>query len=159
MELHPNLQPFAFLLGSWAGDGRGFYPTIKDFSYSETVTFTAAAGKPFFRYEQKSRGANGPMHTEVGFLRPVGEGNLELVIAQPTGQTELLAGKAQQGGRVLEFGQSSVVNTATAKHVDTTRRIYTFNDDFSVLSTRFDMGAVGQPLQQHLASELSQQDS
>ncbi|WIM72512.1 heme-binding beta-barrel domain-containing protein [Corynebacterium suedekumii] len=33
---------------------RGDYPTIDAFTYTETITFTAIPGKPFFRYEQKT---------------------------------------------------------------------------------------------------------
>lgn len=156
MDLHPNLEPFAFLLGTWSGEGRGFYPTISDFSYSETLSFTTLPGKPFFRYEQKTQGPAGPMHTELGFLRPVGEGRLEFTIAQPTGQTELLGGTAREedGLLILEFDTSAVANTDTAKQVDETRRSYTIDADRTRMSTRFDMAAVGQELQQHLFSEL-----
>ncbi|QGU04481.1 FABP family protein [Corynebacterium comes] len=160
MELHPNLQPYAFLLGTWKGEGRGYYPTIDDFSYSETLTFAATPGKPFFRYEQKTMGAGGPMHTEAGFFRPVGEGRLEFVIAQPMGQTELLAGQAREEGDTLifEFDPSTVANSPTAKQVDATSRSYTFNADRTSVKHRFHMGAVGQPMQQHLESELVKTD-
>lgn len=159
MELHPNLQPYAFLLGTWKGEGRGYYPTISDFSYSETLTFAPAPGKPFFRYEQKTMGPNGPMHTEVGFFRPVGDGNLEFIIAQPMGQTELLAGRAVEDEYflVFEFEPSTVVNSPTAKQVDATARSYTFNGDRTSVTHRFHMGAVGQPMQQHLESELTKE--
>lgn len=156
MNLHPNVQSLEFLLGVWRGEGTGHYPTIDDFSYSETLTFEAPPGKPFFRYEQKTVGPAGPMHTEVGYLRPVGEGRMEFVIAQPTGQTELLEGDIIAEGDALtfEFGPSAVRNTSTAKHVNVTRRIYVFSADRATLSTRFDMGAVGQVAQQHLESTL-----
>lgn len=158
--LHPLLKPFSFLLGVWKGEGRGFYPTIEDFSYTETLTFDSVPGKPFFRYEQKTFGPQGPMHTEVGYLRPVGEGSLEFIIAQPTGQTELLEGRAVEDGHRLSllFDVSAVHNTGTAKQVETTARSYTFTGDRTRVCTRFDMGAVGQPTQQHLESELTRQD-
>lgn len=37
--LHPNLQPIAFLLGTWRGEGEGGYPTISGFKYGEEVSF------------------------------------------------------------------------------------------------------------------------
>ncbi len=160
MEPHPNLQPYEFLIGTWTGSGRGYYPTIKDFAYQETLTFTTIPGKPFFRYEQKTMGPNGPMHTELGFLRPLDDGKLEFILAQPTGQTELLKGSVREDEYFLhfEFTSSTVVNSASAKLVDTTARTYTFSGDRAGLTTRFDMGAVGQPLQQHLESVLAKQD-
>src|SRR5699024_2929397 len=60
MDLHPNIAPYGFLTGTWTGKGHGFYPTIEDFSYDETLIFSTIPGKPFFRYEQKTMGPNGP---------------------------------------------------------------------------------------------------
>lgn len=159
MDLHPNLAPFSFLIGTWSGAGRGYYPTIAGFEYRETVAFSAIPGKPFLRYEQKTQGAHGPMHTELGFFRPVGEGKLEFTLAQPTGQTELLEGAVTEFDGELRFGfeQSTVVNSRTAKEVKCTARFYVLNKERTVLKTRFDMAAASQELQQHLESHLEKQ--
>ncbi len=160
--LHPHIAPVAFLIGSWTGEGRGFYPTISDFTYTETITFSATPGKPFLRYLQTTRGPDGaPMHQEAGYLRPdPAGGSAEFTIAQPTGQTELLEGAlvlADDGTLILDLGPSSVRNASSAKQVDSTRRTYSVNADQDVVETRFDMAAVGQPMQQHLASTLRKQ--
>ena len=42
--LHPLLEPVAFLLGRWKGEGEGGYPTISSFQYIEEVQF-GHAGK------------------------------------------------------------------------------------------------------------------
>ena len=159
MELHPNLEPYEFLIGTWTGPGRGYYPTIEGFSFQETLTFATIPGKPFFRYEQKTMGPKGPMHTELGFLRPVGHGKLEFILAQPTGQTELLEGTVREDEYFLhfEFNNSTLTNSGSAKLVEQTARTYTFNGDRAALTTRFDMAAVGEPLQQHLESELTKE--
>ena len=159
MTLHPLVQPLESIIGTWKGSGRGDFPTISGFTYSETITFAAMPGKPFLRYEQKTASPGGdPMHTELGFLRPVGEGRLEFVIAQPTGQTELLEGMiddAEDGTLRLDFDRSQVVNSATAKTVDATTRTYTFTAERDAVVTEFHMAAVDQPMQQHLVSELT----
>lgn len=159
MDLHPNIAPYGFLTGTWTGKGHGFYPTIEDFSYEETLIFSTIPGKPFFRYEQKTMGPNGPLHTELGFLRILDDGRAEFILAQPMGQTELLEGTVREEGETLvfDFTRSTVANSGSAKRVGTTARTYTFTADRSGLSAQFAMGAVGQPLQQHLESELTKQ--
>lgn len=158
MTLHDLVAPYEFLLGDWEGHGHGHYPTIEDFHYRETITFTATAGKPFLTYVQKTTNHDGsPMHTEVGYLRPQEGGHIEFVIAQPTGQTELLEGTAtvnDDGSLTLVLGYSVVANTTTAKYVEQTMRHYVFNADRSSVYTEFDMAAEGEQMQQHLSSEL-----
>ena len=152
MDVHPAIEPIAFLLGRWSGPGRGFYPTIKDFTYTETLTFATIPGKPFLTYHQATTSPEGrPMHTEVGFFRPVGDGAIEVVLALPTGQTELLEGTVSPGEITLE--NSRVVNTSSAKHVDATRRSYRLAG--TTLHTEFGMAAVGQPMTGHLVSDLT----
>lgn len=159
MNLNPLVQPLETIIGEWNGLGRGHFPTISDFDYTETISFTAIPGKPFLRYEQKTASPGGaPMHTELGFLRPVGEGRVEFVLAQPTGQNELLEGtfeEKEDGTLQLTFDSSQVQNSATAKNVAATTRTYVFNALRTSVHTEFNMAAVGQPMQQHLVSDLS----
>lgn len=161
MNLHPLVQPLTSIVGTWNGLGRGHFPTISDFDYTETISFDAIPGKPFLRYEQKTMGAEDtPMHTECGFLRPIGDGRVEFTLAQPTGQTELLEGAVTDGddGELfIELGTSTVVNSTSAKQVDATSRTYVVDADRTALVTEFGMAAVGQPMQRHLVSELTKQ--
>lgn len=155
MALHPNLEPLADLVGTWAGPGHGEYPTITAFDYREELTFQDV-GKPFLKYQQLTWAADDgrPMHTEVGFLRVVGGDRVEFVLAQPTGQTESAEGTlAVVDGAVVVELAARVINTATAKQVDATVRRYRLSGE--VLETSFDMAAVGQPLIRHLTSTLS----
>lgn len=159
MATHSESSPLSVLLGTWQGQGRGVYPTISDFSYRETVSFSSIEGKPFFVYLQKTASPTGsPMHTESGFLRPTGPGTVEFVIAQPTGQTELIEGTysvAADGSLVIEFTESTVHNSSTAKQVDATARRYEISADGSAMVTSFEMAAVGEKMQNHLVSELA----
>ena len=92
MPLHPALKPVSGLIGTWRGAGRGEYPTIDPFEYTEEVTF-AEAWKPFLVYVQKTWSPEGtPMHTETGYLRVSDGSAMEFVLSQPTGQTELAEG-------------------------------------------------------------------
>ncbi|QGF25188.1 DUF1794 domain-containing protein [Raineyella fluvialis] len=156
MELTPNLVPLSRLVGTWAGDGSGGYPTISPFTYHEEITF-AFVGKPFLVYTQRTRGADGtPMHMESGYLRHTGDGHLELVLALPTGQVELAEGSLDADADTLTLElDARVWSTSTAKDVSATRRTYRLSGD--TLDTVLDMEAVGESMSRHLESRLVRQ--
>jgi hypothetical protein len=151
--VHEHLAPLAFLLGTWRGGGRGDYPTIEGFQYTEEITF-GHVGKPFLTYLQKTWNTEGdPLHTEFGYVRPAGEGGVELVLAQPTGVTETHSGVLM--GRHIELATVAVGLTPTAKEVTSVRRV--LDVDGEVLRYRLDMAAVGREEQFHLEAELHKQ--
>lgn len=107
-DLAPALQALSPLLGSWAGRGAGKYPTIRPFEYLEEVVF-AHVGKPFLTYTQQTRAvADGkPLHSETGYLRVCPPGCVELVLAHPSGITEIEVGTYSVTGDVIELELST----------------------------------------------------
>ena len=158
MNLHPNLVAVSGLVGTWRGSGRGEYPSIESFEYTEDLTFTDV-GKPFLHYVQRTWSQAGEaMHVETGYLRLPGDDTVEFVLAQPTGQTELAQGNLtlEPAGFSAEL-HSQVVNSASAKTVAaTTRWLRLLGDE---LTTRFSMAAVGHPMTHHLSSMLRRQSA
>jgi THAP4-like, heme-binding beta-barrel domain len=157
-DLHPDLEALAPLLGTWAGQGAGKYPTIQPFEYFEEVVFSHV-GKPFLAYAQKTRAvADGkPLHAETGYLRVPQTGRVELVLAHPNGITEIEVGNySVTGDRIdVELSTTAIGLAPTAKEVTALGRSLRVDGDELSYSVR--MGAMGQPLQDHLAAVLRRQ--
>lgn len=148
-QLHPDVEPVRFLLGTWEGEGRGEYPTIAPFEYREAVTF-GHVGKPFLAYAQRTTRDGAPAHAEVGYLRSVGGGRVELVLAHPTGLAEVEEGSIV--GTRIELRSTGIVRSGTAKDVAALERSFAVEGD--TLSYAVRMAAVGLPLQHHLSATL-----
>ena len=158
------VDALAGLIGTWTGSGTGQYPTIAPFGYVETVTFGSITGKPFVTYTQRTSDptTNAPMHSESGYLRHPAVGQIELVVSQPTGVTEVHTGTITTHGTthgttdstttVLTLRAMSVACTPTAKEVTAVERTWRLRGD--LLSYEVSMAAVGQPLTLHLQTTL-----
>lgn len=160
-DLHPTMAPLAPLLGTWSGRGAGEYPTIEPFDYLEEVVI-GHVGKPFLTYLQRTRSPAGlPLHAETGYIRVPADGRVELVLAHPTGITEIDEGTLVAGpdSLAIEVASTSVGRSSSAKDVSALERSIRvdFAADPAELHYTVRMGAVGRPLQHHLAATLLRQ--
>jgi hypothetical protein len=157
---HPDLAPLLFLLGRWEGAGVGGYPTIDSFQFGQEITFSHN-GKPFLIYVSRSwlLDADGnpgrPLGTETGYWRPQPDGHVEVLLAHPTGITEIYLGEVS--GTKIEMSTDVVARTSSAKEVTAGHRLYGLVG--SDLAWAYDMAAVGQPLQPHLSAQLKRTGS
>src|SRR5262249_8466715 len=111
-------------VGTWIGAGEGFYPTIADFGYTEEIELRPVPGKPLLAYRSSTRARDDgrALHSESGFLRLVGDGLVELVLAHGSGVVEVDEGVVDGDELVLTSPQ--VTRTSTAKLVEAVERRY-----------------------------------
>ncbi|WP_280446034.1 FABP family protein, partial [Nocardia brasiliensis] len=95
-----------------------------------------------------------PMHAETGYLRCPRPDRVELILAHPTGITEICEGAltVDDGALHLEFDSTSIGRSTTAKLVTALGRTFQVKGDTIDYTVR--MAAVGEPLQHHLAATL-----
>jgi hypothetical protein len=152
IELHPQVRPLAFLLGTWTGEGEGEYPTIQPFRYREEIRFSHN-GKPFLAYQQKTQAQDDgrPLHSEMGFLRAAQDQSLEFVIAQGIGLAEVDVGSID--GTRIELRSTFVGRAPTAKAVTGVRRVIWLEGDQLRYELAMEMTEV--PLSHHLSARLT----
>src|SRR3954451_7419127 len=126
-DLHPDVMPLVWLLGTWHGNGHGEYPTIPAFEFEQEVVF-AHDTRPFLHYFSRTWITDEagerlrPGSIETGFLRPAGEGQIEMVLAHATGYAEVWYGQVE-GPRVT-LATDIVARTSTAKDYTAGQRMY-----------------------------------
>lgn len=159
-NIHPDCARLAWLIGTWAGNGHGEYPTIEPFQYGQELIFQQD-GRPFIHYFSRSWiiDAEGNLvrqaAQETGFLRPQPDGTLELLLAHNIGYVEVWHGEIHPEQPRFELATDAVARTASAKEYTAGQRLYGYvNGD---LMYAYDMAAMGQPLQPHLHAQLRRQ--
>lgn len=158
--MHPDLEPLAFLLGRWEGAGVGGYPTIESFRFGQEISFTHD-GRPFLIYHSRTwlLDEDGelirPSGTEMGFWRPRPERGVEVLLAHPTGITEVYLGEVVF--HKIELRTDIVARTSTSKEVTAGHRLYGLVE--GDLAYAYDMAAMGEPLQAHLSAQLKRADT
>jgi hypothetical protein len=149
--LHEAVTPLSFLLGRWAGEGEGSYPTIEAFAYGEEITLSHV-GKPFLAYAQRTWSLDDgrPLHAETGYWRCTSPTHVELVVAHPTGVVEVSEGPLTATSLVMS--SRTMAGTGSAKEVISVVRRITVEEGH--LDYELEMAAVGVPITHHLRAAL-----
>jgi hypothetical protein len=157
-NLHPDLMPLAWLVGTWRGKGRGEYPNVPGFQFAQEVSFNHD-GRPFLNYFSRSWIIDEndeivrPAASEVGFWRIKEKNVLEVLLAHNTGIAEGWVGLVQ--GAKIQLAMDQGYSSPTAKIVTAGSRLYGLVE--GELFTSYDMAAQGQTLRAHLWSSLERQ--
>ena len=151
-DLPPELLPLAWMIGRWEGAG---YPTIESVNFGQEV-IVSNDGRPFLEWQSRTWLLNDageqvrPLATELGFWRPAGDGEVELLLTHPTGIVEMYHGTVEPAK--IEVRTDGVIRSPLAKEYNAGHRLYGLVE--SQLMWAMDMDAVGQPLQSHASAQL-----
>jgi len=161
-----ELAHLSWLVGRWVGVGTGQYPTIEDFRFGQEVSFSTD-GRPFLSYWSRSWLLDDdgnkvrPLAAETGFWRPRPDNGVEITLDHPTGFAEIWYGSVEVTGienAVITGARTTlktdaVMRTESAKDYTGGERLYGLVD--GKLLWTFDMAAMGEPMQNHLAASLT----
>lgn len=153
--IHPDIAPLAWLVGRWEGAGVVGYPTIESANFGQELVVTHDK-RPFLRWESTTWILDDagnkvrPSGTELGFWRPGGEGEAELLLAHPTGIVEMYYGTVEPGR--IELQTDGIIRSPHAKEYSSAKRMYGLVK--SNLMWVMDMTAAGQPMSSHVSAEL-----
>jgi hypothetical protein len=156
--LHPDLNPVAWMVGTWRGKGRGEYPGIEPFEFAAEVVFNHD-GRNFLNYFSRSWIIDDqgeiirPGASEAGFWRVKPNDVLEVVISHNTGISEGWVG--QFDGPKIQLVLDQGYSAPSAKVVTAGVRLYGLVE--GELFYAYDMATNGHELQAHIWSSLERQ--
>lgn len=158
VEVHPQCQMLAPLLGVWRGEGLAQYPSLLgEFHYGQQIAF-GHDGRPFLAYEARAWLLNQagevlrPAAREVGWWRVDEEEIIELVLAHMFGICEIYYG-GSTGETSWELESETIARTDTARETTAAARLYGIVDD-DQLAYAEERALRGLPMQPHLSAQL-----
>ena len=123
------------LVGTWYGEGKGYFPTIDSFLYRECFTVKGTDEAPYFTFEQATDlvdASGSPLkksHWEAGVIRPLENGDVEVSCAHDSGRVEVLRGKAT-GGELMVVSLESVLVDNDARMKSSSREWQVSGESF-----------------------------
>ena len=158
LELDPQCQLLAPLLGVWRGEGLAQYPSLLgEFPYGQQIAF-GHDGRPFLAYEARAWLLNPsgqvlrPAAREVGWWRVDEEEIIELVLAHMFGICEIYYG-GRTGETSWELESDTIARTDSARETTAAARLYGIVDD-DQLAYAEERALRGLPMQPHLSAQL-----
>jgi hypothetical protein len=159
IELHPQCQLLAPLLGVWRGEGLAQYPSLLgEFPYGQQIAF-GHDGRPFLAYEARAWLLNPfgqvlrPAAREVGWWRVDEEEIIEVVLAHMFGICEIYYG-GRTGETSWELESATVARTDSARETTAAARLYGILDD-GELAYAEERALRGLPMKPHLSAQLT----
>ncbi|MDX2704999.1 FABP family protein [Streptomyces sp. PA03-6a] len=128
-DLHPDLVPLAFLLGTWEGAGVFDFPGAEKCNFGQEVIFSHD-GRPFLEYTSKSwvLDAEGkpvkPLESESGFWRIDKDRKVEITMTRDDGVIEIWYGELAEGKPQIDLVTDAVARLGDAPPYSGGKRLY-----------------------------------
>ncbi|GHH87935.1 UPF0678 fatty acid-binding protein-like protein [Streptomyces sulfonofaciens] len=128
-DLHKDLVPLAFLLGTWAGAGVSDFPGAEKCNFGQEVTFTHD-GRDFLEYHSHTwvldadGGKVRPLESESGFWRIDAERKIETVMVRDGGVAEVWYGELADRKPQIDLATDAVARTAASGPYSGGKRLY-----------------------------------
>ena len=158
IELHPQCQLLAPLVGVWRGEGLAQYPSLLgEFAYGQQITF-AHDGRPFLVYEARawllspSGEVLRPAAREVGWWLVDEDEIIEVVLAHMFGICEIYYG-GRTSETSWELESDMVARTDSARETTASARLYGIVED-GQLAYAEERALRGLPMKPHLSAQL-----
>ncbi|XP_070491105.1 peroxynitrite isomerase THAP4-like [Chironomus tepperi] len=138
------------LLGTWESvEAVGKYPTIKDFSYNEELTFEEK-GQPILIYKAITSIGGVTKHCESGFIRANPQTNKAFTNeAHNFGLSVVMEGEISENKMTVESKEIGRLSVAKEPHVTKISKVYDLsNEDTLVITT--DMATTSTEMTNHL---------
>lgn len=154
-NLPPELLPVAWMIGRWEGAGLFDYPGTRKGRFGQELVLLND-GRPFLEWHSHTWELDEegnqikPLAIELGFLRVPSEGQVELMLAHPTGIVEMYYGTIEPAR--LTMATDGVMRSPHAKDYTAASRLYGLVN--SELFWVMDMAAMGHPMQSHVSAQL-----
>ena len=146
-----------FLLGTWKGTGKGYFPTIDSFEYIEELVFEIDQKHDAIHYQQRTwlKNDQSPSHWESGFITPseTEENIFYFSNAQGNGRLELLKGVFDESDHEKVLHCHSELLHHDPRLITSERRFQIVGDQMSYIMKMATQKTPNH--QQHLEAELS----
>ncbi|GMA40996.1 FABP family protein [Mobilicoccus caccae] len=156
--INPAVAPLAWMVGRWEGVGVVGYPDMESRNFGQELTISHDT-RPFLEVDSRAfllaedGSIEKPLAREVGFFRVLEGGEIELLLAHPTGIVEMYAGEREEKRPVLNLRTDGVMRSPAAREYTAATRMYGLVEN--KLMWVMDMAAEGHPLTSHLSAQLS----
>ncbi|MFD1663310.1 FABP family protein [Streptomyces caeni] len=132
-ELHKDLVPLAFLLGTWAGAGVHDFPDSEKCNFGQEVSFTHD-GRDFLEYHSHTWVLDGegnkvrPLESESGYWRIGTDRKVEVTMVRSDGVVEVWYGELADKKPQIDLATDAVARTEASGPYSGGKRLYGYVD-------------------------------